>query len=159
MLNHGLNHGLFLSLIKFFRWKYILNWINSEYKILDCYIISDLRFLLEIKAILPETSLFLSAQMAVLSSFFQIFIVLGVYNFAESKATGNFFLLHLHFQSRFSWQSLVNCKLKRYRKQKAIYTFSCINTNTTKVIISLLEIFRSIDCYVPEENHKPCEIL
>ena len=42
---------------------------------------SDLRFLLEIQAILPETSLFLSAQMAVLSSFFQMFIVLGMYNF------------------------------------------------------------------------------
>ena len=30
MLNHGLNHGLFLSLFKLFGWKYILNWINSE---------------------------------------------------------------------------------------------------------------------------------
>ena len=29
ILNHGLNHGLFLSLFKFFGWKYILNWINS----------------------------------------------------------------------------------------------------------------------------------
>jgi hypothetical protein len=29
MLNHGLNHGLLLSLFKFFGWKYILNWINS----------------------------------------------------------------------------------------------------------------------------------
>ena len=55
MLNHGLNHGLFLSLFK---------------------------FLFEIQAILPETSPFLSAQMAVLSSFFQMFIVLGMYNFA-----------------------------------------------------------------------------
>jgi hypothetical protein len=45
-------------------------------------IVSDLRFLLEIKAIQPETSPFLSAQMAVLSSFFQMFIVLGMYNFA-----------------------------------------------------------------------------
>ena len=50
-------------------------------KKLDCYIVSDLRFLLEIQAILPETSPFLSAQMAVLSSFFQMFIVLGMYNF------------------------------------------------------------------------------
>ena len=25
MLNHGLNHGLFLSCFKFFGWKYILN--------------------------------------------------------------------------------------------------------------------------------------
>ena len=28
MLNHVLNHELFLSLFKFFGWKYILNWIN-----------------------------------------------------------------------------------------------------------------------------------
>ena len=49
-------------------------------KKLDCYIVSDLRFLLEIQAILPETtSPFLSAQMAVLSSFFQMFIVHGSY--------------------------------------------------------------------------------
>ena len=27
MLNHGLNHGSFLSLFKFSGWKYILNWI------------------------------------------------------------------------------------------------------------------------------------
>ena len=82
MLNNGLNHGLFLSLFKFFWMK-----IHSKLKKfrikkkLDCYIVSDLRFLLEIQAILPETSPFLSAQMAVLSSFFQMFIVLGMYNF------------------------------------------------------------------------------
>ena len=35
-----------------------------------CYIVSDLKFLLEIQAILPKTSPFLSAQMAVLSSCF-----------------------------------------------------------------------------------------
>ena len=52
-------------------------------KKLNCYIVSDLRFLLEIQAILPETSPFLSAQMAVLSSFFQLFIVLGMYNFVS----------------------------------------------------------------------------
>ena len=51
-------------------------------KLLDCYIVSDLRFLLEIQAILPETKTFLSNQMAGLSSFFQMFIVLGMYNFA-----------------------------------------------------------------------------
>ena len=39
-------------------------------KKLGCYIVSDLRFLLEIQAILPKTSPFLFAQMAVLSSFF-----------------------------------------------------------------------------------------
>jgi putative flippase GtrA len=78
MLNYGLNHGLFLSLFKFFAWKYILNWINSGYKKVVCYIVSDLWILLEIQAILPETSLFLSAQLAVLSSFFQMFIVLGI---------------------------------------------------------------------------------
>ena len=37
--------------------------------------------LFEIQAILPETSPFLSIQMAVLSSFFQMFIVLVMYNF------------------------------------------------------------------------------
>ena len=50
-------------------------------KKLDGFIVSDLRFLLEIRAILPETSPFLSAQMAVPSSLFQMFIVLVMYNF------------------------------------------------------------------------------
>ena len=35
---------------------------------------------------LPETSPFLSAQMAVLSSFLQVFIVLGIYNFGFNQA-------------------------------------------------------------------------
>ena len=61
----------------FFKWKHILNWINSEWKILDCYIVSDLRFLLDTQAFLPETRPFLS----VLSRFFQMFIVLRLYNF------------------------------------------------------------------------------
>jgi hypothetical protein len=39
-------------------------------KKLDWYIVSDLRVLLEIQAILPETSPFLSAQMAVLEQLF-----------------------------------------------------------------------------------------
>ena len=43
--------------------------------------ISGFYFLLEIQAILPETTPFLSVQMAVLSSFFQMLIVLGMYNF------------------------------------------------------------------------------
>ena len=41
------------------------------------------QFCFEMQAILPETSPFLSAQMAGLSSFFQMFIVLGMYNFEE----------------------------------------------------------------------------
>ena len=40
MLNHGLNHGLFLLLFKFFGWKYILNWIKSglKFRFLFCVI-------------------------------------------------------------------------------------------------------------------------
>ena len=55
-------------------------------KKLECYIVSDLRFLLEIKAILPETSPLISAQMAVLSCFFQMLI--HIYNF-DRKETAN----------------------------------------------------------------------
>jgi hypothetical protein len=39
--------------------------------------------LLDLQANLPETSQFLSAQMAVQSSFFQVSIVLGMYNFVH----------------------------------------------------------------------------
>ena len=38
-------------------------------------------FLKYVQAVLPETSLFLFAQMAVLSRSFQMFKVLGMYNF------------------------------------------------------------------------------
>jgi hypothetical protein len=63
-------------------WMKIHSKLNKfSIKKLDCYVVSDLRFLLEIQAILLETSPFLSAQMAVMSSFFQMFIVLGMYNF------------------------------------------------------------------------------
>ena len=44
-------------------------------------------YLKYIQAILPETSPFLSAQMAVLSIFFQMFIVLGMYNFGRNVAS------------------------------------------------------------------------
>ena len=60
----------------------------NELKIkkLDCYIIPEFRFLLEIQAILSETSPFISAQMTVLSSFFKMFIeLLGMYNFVLLK--------------------------------------------------------------------------
>jgi hypothetical protein len=36
---------------------------------------------LDVQAKLPKTSPFLSAQMALVSTFFQMFIVLGMYNF------------------------------------------------------------------------------
>ena len=42
------------------------------------------QFLLETQDILPKTSPFLVAQMAVLSSFFQMFIALGMYNFVQA---------------------------------------------------------------------------
>ena len=50
---------------------------------LDCYIVLDLCFSIDVKADLPETSPFLFAQMAGLSKFFQMFMVLGMYNFAS----------------------------------------------------------------------------
>ena len=59
-------------------WMKIHSKLNKfRIKKLDCYIVSDPRFLRETQAILPETSHFLSAQMAVLSSFFQMFIILA----------------------------------------------------------------------------------
>ena len=41
-------------------------------------------FLKYVQAVLPETSLFLFAQMAVLSRSFQMFKVLGMYNFVQT---------------------------------------------------------------------------
>ena len=81
VLNHGLNHGLCFFTFQVF-WMIIHPKLNKfRLKRLDGYIVSDLRFLFKIQAILPETSPFLFAQMTVLSSFFQMFIVLGMHNF------------------------------------------------------------------------------
>ena len=48
---------------------------------------------LNIQAILPETCPFLSAQMALLSSFFQMFIALGMYNFGTRLTSASVKLL------------------------------------------------------------------
>ena len=58
-----------------------LNRFRIKEKILDCYIAYDLRYLLEIQGIQPKTSPFLYPIMAVNSSFFQMLIVLGMFNF------------------------------------------------------------------------------
>ena len=55
-------------------------WMKFRIKMIDCYIFSELRFLFEI-----QTNPFLAAQMALPSSFFQMFIGLGMYNFGSGK--------------------------------------------------------------------------
>ena len=67
--------GLLLSLFKFFGWKYILNWIDNSRLNSDCYFVLDFRFYLMYILIWQKPFIFLSSQMAVLSSFFQVFIV------------------------------------------------------------------------------------
>ena len=49
-------------------------------------ILFNIAILLYVQASLPETSPFLSAQMAFMSTFFQVFIVLGMYNFELSMS-------------------------------------------------------------------------
>ena len=72
ILNNGLNHGLFFPLFKFFGWKNILNLLENS----DSYFVSYFSFTKPVH--------FLSAQMALVSTFFQMFIVLGMYNFDSS---------------------------------------------------------------------------
>ena len=79
--NHGLNHGLFFSLFKFFGWKNILNLLENsglKSRFLFCLIF---QFYLMYRLICQKLSHFLSAQMALVSNFFQMIIVLGMYNF------------------------------------------------------------------------------
>ena len=69
------------------------------------------------QAILPETSPFLSAQIAVLSSFFQMFIVLGMYNFVtrlEIIHLVDVSLRELEFQLSKGRRSLVAAEKKSY---------------------------------------------
>ena len=78
VLDHNLNHGLFLSLFKFC-------WLNSKLNLRKLGSNSGLQYCLRFQVLLDlylsEASPFLSAQLAVLSSFFQVFVVLGMYNF------------------------------------------------------------------------------
>ena len=99
-----------------FFWIEIHSKLNKfRIKKLDCYIVSDFRFLLEIQAILLETSPFLSAQMAVLSSFLKMFRLLGRYNFGKLESVVKFFeylwaiyqfpsVSYMHF-----WNTIVVC--------------------------------------------------
>ena len=63
ILCHGWNHGLFLPL---FKWKYTQN--------LDFYIVKDFYYLMYM-LLCQKPAMFLSVQMAMLSSFLPIFIV------------------------------------------------------------------------------------
>ena len=73
---------LFFSLLKFF-------WVKKHFKLIEnsglksrfLFCLICISVLLDVHANLPETSPFLSAQMALVSTFFQMFIVLGMYNF------------------------------------------------------------------------------
>ena len=124
-------------------------------KRLDGYIVSDLRFLLKIQAILPETSPFLFAQMAVLSSSFQMFIVLGMYNFAAKLSLKRWQDIYftvvncLFYRSTWFPQSFINQRLltigllhqlelglsKKHTKFEKIFfmvwTFELVNVQTT----------------------------
>ena len=81
VLNHGLNHWLLFSIFNFFLVKNILNWFENsglKSRILFCLIF---HFYLMYRLIFQKPAHFLSTQMALVSTFFQMFIVLGVYNF------------------------------------------------------------------------------
>ena len=72
------------SLFKFFGWKNILNQLENsglKSRFLFCLIF---QFYLMYRLICQKPAHFLSAQkMALVSTFFQMFIVLGMYNFAN----------------------------------------------------------------------------
>ena len=83
ILNHGLNIGLLFSLFKFCGWKNIWKQLKNSglrSRFLFCLIF---QFCLMYRLICQKPTHFLSAQMALVSTFFQMFIVLGMYNFAQ----------------------------------------------------------------------------
>ena len=81
-LNHGLNHGSYLSIFKYFGWKYTLNWIeNVGLKSWLLYIAKIVGFTWCASEFARNKLIFLSAQMAVLSSFLEMLIILEMYNF------------------------------------------------------------------------------
>jgi hypothetical protein len=84
--------------------------------------------LLKIQAILPETNPFLSAQMAVLSSFFQMLIVLGMYNFFQHLSTKGFRKSHINQISHYlSEHPLMHFKEKAMDYPKKIFLIKDCN--------------------------------
>ena len=76
-----LNHVLLFLLFKFFGWKNILNWHENsglKSRFLFCLIF---QFYLMFRLICQKPANFLSAQMDLVSTFFQKFTVLGMYFF------------------------------------------------------------------------------
>ena len=93
-LNPGLIHGLFISLFSFFGWKSILNQLENsglKSRFLFCLICQSY---LMYRLICQKPAYSLSAQMALVSTFFQMFLVLGMYNFG----------LNLTFLSAVAWE-------------------------------------------------------
>ena len=73
--------GYYSHFSSFFGLKNILNWLENSglnSRFLFCLIF---QFYLMYRLICQKPANFLSAQMALVSTFFQIFIVLGMYNF------------------------------------------------------------------------------
>ena len=77
ILNHGLNHVLLFSLFKFFGWKNILNQLeNSGLK--SRFLFSLIfQFYLMYRLICQKPAHFLSAQMALMSTFFKCLWYMG----------------------------------------------------------------------------------
>ena len=86
MLNHGLN-----SLFKFFGWKYILNW---KTRLLYCFRSQVFTWNTSHSA---RNQPILFSQIAVLNGFFQMFMVVGMYNF------GCIVYYNLDFERNISW--------------------------------------------------------
>ena len=114
-LNHGLDHGWFFPLFKFFWWKYLQNVIEDSG--LKFRILYSLIFQMY-KLICQKTAQFLFAQMAVLSSFdLQMFIVLGMYNFAAKLSLKRWQDIYftvvncLFYRSTWFPQSFINQRL------------------------------------------------
>ena len=112
ILNHGLIHGLLFSLFKFFWWKNILNWLENsglKSRFLFCLIF---QFYLMYRLICQKPAHFLSAQMALVSTFFQMFILLGMYNFGSYRKTlTQAFDISKRVKGRFSFSVVHFCEI------------------------------------------------
>ena len=92
----------------------------------------NISVLLDVQANLPETSPFFSAQMALVSTFFQIFIVLAIYNFAwlindktckKSHSFGQHILLLRYIYINYIYTSI--CVVINWKLFLAIHTLNC----------------------------------
>ena len=112
--------------------------IITLYPVPTCHYVITCYTILDVQANLPETSTFLSAQMALVSTFFQTFIVLGIYNFDAGKEKD------LQKTGSYKWEPVQIAKLIRHENIQQKNKTEILSALEHEPILSLYREIRHI---------------